>query len=329
MVCLPVVVHIVRGRGDHMGKELFSLLAVFITLFLFGIYILRAGLLQTGIDRVKITLLKMTSSPLKGLIAGMIFTALFQSSSVVTVLLVGLVATGLLHFKHTIGVILGANIGSCFTLELIAFEMTNLAIPLLVIGLLFLIIPKQLWYALGCVSFGIGCIFLAMDGLASLTEPLSSFSITHEFFQWTNSSHFAGITVGAIMTTIVQSSTATIGMAMSFIKSQGLTMESGVAIMLGANIGTCLTAYIASIGAGASARLVAHAHIWLNLLGALLFYPLIAFLAHFSSLLADTTSLQLAHASTIYNIVCSLLVLPFAYAFARFVERIAFFRSLN
>ncbi|MBM7838088.1 phosphate:Na+ symporter [Alkalihalobacillus xiaoxiensis] len=306
-----------------MAKELFSLLAVFIALFLFGIYILRAGLIQTGTSKAQALLLKATSSPLKGLIVGIFITALFQSSSVVTVLLVGLVAAGLIQFRQTIGVILGANIGSCFTLELVAFKMTDLAIPLLVVGLVCLAFSKSLLYKIGCVSFGIGCIFLAMNGFESLAAPLSSFPLTHQFFEWTNHHHLTGITVGAIVTTIIQSSTATIGMAMGFIEGQGLTMESGVAIMLGANIGTCLTAYIASIGAGKSARLVAHAHIWLNLLGALLFYPLIAFLAHFVSLLADTASMQLAHASTIYNIVCSLLVLPFAYLFARFVERIA------
>lgn len=100
-------------------------------------------------------------------------------------------------------------------------------------------------------------------------------------------------------------------------------MESGIAIMLGANIGTCLTAYIASIGAGHTARLVAHAHIWLNLLGAVLFYALIPYLADVSYLLAKTASVQLAHASTLYNIACSLLVLPFTAKFAQFVEHVA------
>ncbi|RQW19973.1 Na/Pi cotransporter family protein [Bacillus sp. C1-1] len=303
-----------------MVKEFLSLLIVFIALFLFGIYILRSGLLQVGTSTVKAILIKTTNSPLKGLIVGILITMLFQSSSVVTVLLVGLVAAGFIQFRHSTGVILGANIGSCFTLELIAFNVTDLAVPLLVIGFLCLLLSHSSFYVIGCVLFGVGCIFLSMNGLEGLAEPLRTLPLTEHFFMWTNDHYVAGISVGAIMTTIIQSSTATIGIAMSFIEGMSLTSESGVAIMLGANIGTCFTAYIASIGAGKTARLVAHAHIWLNLLGAILFYPFIDFLAHFSSLLSDSLSVQLAHASTIYNIICSLLVLPFANRFARFVQ---------
>lgn len=306
-----------------MGKELFTVMAVFITLFLFGMFILRAGLLQIGVEKVQTLLLKATDSAWKGLIAGTLITALFQSSSVVMVLLVGLVAAGVISFRQTIGVILGTNIGSCFTLELVAFQLSDLAVPLLLFGLILLMFKSAASYTAGCVSFGIGCIFLAMTGLESLADPLASFPVTHHFFQWTNDSHLTGIGVGAIVTTIIQSSTATIGMAMGFIQDQGLSIESGIAIMLGANIGTCLTAYIASIGAGHTARLVAHAHIWLNLFGAVLFYPLIPYLADVSYLLAKTASVQLAHASTLYNIACSLLVLPFTAKFAQFVERVA------
>jgi len=304
-------------------KEFLSLLIVFIALFLFGIYILRSGLLQVGTTKIKTILLKTTDSPFKGLIVGILITMLFQSSSVVTVLLVGLVAASLMKFTHSIGVILGANIGSCFTLELIAFNVTDFALPLIAIGFICLLFTRSSLYIIGCVTFGIGCIFLSMNGLETLAEPLRTLPVTEYFFQWTNDHYLAGISVGAIVTTIIQSSTATIGIAMSFIEGLSLTSESGVAIMLGANIGTCFTAYIASIGAGKTARLVAHAHIWLNLLGAVLFYPFIEFLAHFSSLLSESPSVQLAHASTIYNVVCSLLVLPFAGSFARFVQFLA------
>ncbi|SDC30914.1 Na/Pi symporter [Shouchella lonarensis] len=305
-----------------MGQEWFSLIVVFITLFLFGMFILRSGLMQIGARRLQPILLRATDSAWKGLIIGTVITAIFQSSTIVMIMVVGFVATQLLTFRHTIGIILGTNIGSCFTLELIAFRLTDLAVPLIGLGIFFLLFPKKILYCLGSIFFGVGAIFLAMHGLETLATPLAAEPMTHTFFHWTNAHALSGIVVGAVMTMIVQSSTATIAMAMSFIQDSALNMASGIAIMLGANIGTCLTAYIASIGASKAARLVAYAHIWLNLLGAIAFFPLIGFLAHISSLLAESTSMQLAHASVIYNVICSLVVLPFAHIFARFIERI-------
>ncbi|WP_059102667.1 Na/Pi symporter [Shouchella shacheensis] len=304
-----------------MVQELFTLLAVFVALFLFGMFIMRAGLYNLGKERFHDVLVKLTDSAWKGLIVGTVITAVFQSSSAVMVMAVGLVATGYLTFRQTIGVILGTNIGSCLTLEIIAFDLSSYILPLLIGGVILLLFPRQLTYCLGCVSFGIACIFIAMNGLESLAEPVASFPFTHSFFTWTNDHYLGGIALGGLMTAIIQSSTGTIAIAMGFIQDQVLSLNSGVAIMLGANIGTCLTAYMASIGAGKSARMVAHAHIWLNIFGVLLFFPLIDFLAHVSSLLAASSSLQLAHASTIFNIICSLLVLPFVRYFAAFVER--------
>ena len=214
-------------------QQLFTLFAVFIAIFLFGISILRAGLQNLSQDRLKEQLWKMTDTPLKGLIVGTIITAILQSSSAVMVMTVGLVACGLLTFKQSIGIILGTNIGTCFTAELIAFSVTDVIIPLLVIGVVLLNFRKRITYCLGCVSFGLGCIFVAMRGLESLAYPIASIPAAFHFLTLTNESHFIAISVGTIISALIQSSTATTAIAMGFMSESILTLPAGIGIILG------------------------------------------------------------------------------------------------
>ncbi|ARK29321.1 Na/Pi symporter [Halalkalibacter krulwichiae] len=303
-----------------MVKELFSLLAVFIALFLFGMVVMRAGLFQLGQARFQEFLHRLTNSAWKGMIVGAIATAILQSSSAIIIMTVGLVATGLLAFRHSIGIILGANIGTTMTTELLALDLSMFIIPLLLIGLIALLMPSTKAYSLGCLSFGLACIFIAMDGLEKLAYPLASIPSVHSFFDLTNEHQLLGVGIGTILTAIIQSSTATTAIAMGFMTDHVLNLQAGIAIMLGANIGTCITAYLASIGSGRSAKLVAYANIWLNVFGVLLFIPLIGWLSSVAISLTSSPMMQLAHASLIFNVVCSFLMLPVATYFARFVE---------
>lgn len=305
-----------------MFKELFSLLAVFIALFLFGMVIMRAGLFQVGQEKFQRILHKLTDSAWKGLLVGAVASAILQSSSAIIVMTVGLVATGLLAFRHSIGIILGANIGTTLTTELLAFHLSIFIVPLLILGLILLLLPSSKAYSLGCLSFGLACIFIAMDGLETLAYPLASIPSIHSFFELTNEHQLVGIGVGTILTTIIQSSTATTAIAMGFMNDNLLSLPAGIAIMLGANIGTCVTAYLASVGAGKSAKLVAYANIWLNVFGVLLFIPLIGWLGAVASSLTSVPMIQLAHASLIFNVICSFVMLPFVTVFARFIEHI-------
>ncbi|MFV8826726.1 Na/Pi symporter [Alkalihalobacterium sp. APHAB7] len=300
-------------------RELFTLFIVFIALFLFGMTIMRAGLHNLAGDRFKYILEKMTDSPWKGLLLGAGITAILQSSSAVMIMAVGLVAAGILTFKQSIGIILGTNIGTCLTLEMLAFDLSSFIMPLLLIGVFLIFLKNQITYFLGCISFGLGCIFVAMHGLEGLAFPLSSLPFAHSFFTWTNNSELLGIGLGAVFSAIIQSSTATTAIAMGFMNDEIFGLTSGIAIMLGANIGTCFSAFLASIGANHSARLVAFAHIWLNLLGVVLFFPFIGWLSEVASSLTHLPSLQLAHASTIFNIISSLVLLPFVHWYAKFI----------
>ncbi|WP_338012126.1 Na/Pi symporter [Alkalihalophilus marmarensis] len=304
----------------HLFKELFSLFAVFIALFLFGMIIMRAGLLPLGGELFQRNVHRFTDKAWKGLLIGTVATAMLQSSSAVLVMTVGLVAANLLTFRQSIGIILGANIGTTITTEILVLDLSHFIIPLLLTGLVALFIPKKKAFSIGCLTFGLACIFIAMDGLESLAYPLSNLPSVHTLFHFTNDHSFTGILIGAALTGLVQSSTATTAIAMGFMSDHLLTLKSGIAIMLGANIGTCITAFLATIGASKHAKLVAFANIWLNLLGVIIFLPIMDVLVQVVTSMTDDKMQQLAHSSVIFNTICSVVLLPFAQAFARFVE---------
>ncbi|HHY20639.1 MAG TPA: Na/Pi cotransporter family protein [Bacilli bacterium] len=302
-----------------MVQELFSLFAVFIAMFLFGMMIMRTGLENLSKNKLEKWLASLTATPLLALLTGTVVTAILQSSSAVTVMTVGLVAARYISFYQSIGIILGANIGTCITLEIIAFKIEAIIIPLFILSLLLLIIPKRISFCLGIISFGLACIFTAMQGLERLAEPLTSFSLSDSFFNMANESTFIGIIAGMMISLIIQSSTATTAIAMGFVSEGSLSLTASIAIMLGSNIGTCFTAYLAAIGTRKETKLVAYAHIWLNVIGVTLIFPFITNLAQLSAMLAESAALQVAHASLIFNVVTSLLMLPFVKPFSRFI----------
>lgn len=297
-------------------------MAIYLAIFLIGMTVMRSGLFQLSEDRTKGILTKFTNSPWKGLMIGIVITGVLQSSSAVMVITVGLVAAGYLSFYQSIGIMLGSNIGSTFITELITIDISHFILPMLVIGFLFLFSKKKLPFSFGSALFGLGCLFIAMDGFESLAMPLAAFPEVQEWLTRTNSHHLFGVGIGTVLTGIIQSSSATTGISMSFLNHDLLTLPAAIAIMLGANIGTCVTAFLASIGSIREAKLTAYAHIWLNVLGVALFYPFIPFLSGFVELLSSSADVQLAHSSLLFNILCSLLALPFVRPFARFVERV-------
>lgn len=293
---------------------------LFLGTFLGGMALLRRGLFQLSASRMKNWLAAMTDTPLKGLIAGMAVTALLHSSSAVMVITIGLIAAGLLKFSQSIGIILGSNIGTTFTLEIITFNIDIFIVPFALGGAIMILMKNRTWKNLGAISFGIAAVFAAMRGFSFLADPVTSIPLVENALQNLNKSHIVSILTGTIVTGLIQSSTAMTGILMGFLTEGTLKMDSAIAAMLGANIGTCITALLASIGAGREGKLTAYAHVWLNLAGALAFYPFIDDIARLVPLSAERPEVQLAHVSVIYNIFASLLVLPFAEKFGRLVE---------
>lgn len=303
--------------------EILILFAVFIAIFLYGMTVMRIGLYNLSHKKLQQILISMTDTPLKGMIIGTIITAILQSSSAVMVITIGFIAAGILTFKQSIGIILGTNIGTTLTTEFITIDLLFYAIiPLLIIGVILLLTKNIISFSTGAILLGLGCLFVAMNGFENLAKPLSTIPVIHSSISLSNQNNLVGIALGTLLTAVIQSSTATTGIIMGFMSENLVTLSSGIAIIFGANIGTCVTAFIASIGANMEAKLAAYAHIWLNIFGVILFYPFIKFLGDAASMLTNMPDVQLAHVSVIFNVLTSMIALPLAGLLAQFIMRL-------
>lgn len=290
-----------------------------ILIFIFGMTIIRFGLFNLSANKLKTWLIKLTSTPLKGMLTGTFITALLQSSSAVMVITIGLISARIMTFPQSIGIILGTNIGTTFKTELITFNIDAVLVPFAIIGAILILFPNKKARSIGMLLFGIASVFTAMKGFERLAEPLTSMNVIHQFILSINDNILMSLLTGTVITAIIQSSTAMTGITMGFLTAGLLQLDAGIAIVLGANIGTCITAIIASIGGGKESKLAAYAHVWLNVFGVLLFIPLIPLLTENAPLLAARKDVQLAHISVIFNVVSSLLVLPFATKFGEMI----------
>lgn len=297
----------------------FLLFILFLACFLIGMMWLRTGLLKLSGSKLEEWLKRTTYSPFSGMFIGILMTVILQSSSAVMVIAVGLVSARILTFPQTIGIILGTNIGTTLTLEFFTVDLTTIIVPCIVLGICFLLLPFQKIQNSGSILLGIGMIFTAIHSFEWLSHPLSTFDSMQKLLSMMGNHIFFAFVIGMIFTAIIQSSTVMTGIAMSFLSAGVFPLETGIAIMLGANIGTCSTAFIAGIGSGQDARLTAFAHIWLNVIGCLAFLPFIGLLANMSEWLSARPDVQLAHSSVMFNVICSFMVLPFSHQFARFI----------
>ncbi|HBZ09062.1 MAG TPA: Na/Pi cotransporter family protein [Bacillus bacterium] len=290
--------------------------------FLLGMTWMRIGLFNLSGSAMERWLRNVTNTPIKSMIAGIFMTVILQSSSAVTVITVGLVSARILTFPQTIGIVLGTNIGTTVTLEILSFDLSFVIIPLLSAGTLCLFFRNVKVRSTGFIFMGIGIIFASMNGFGWLSSPLTSIDYVHNLINHMEGSMFSAFIIGTLLTAVIQSGTVVTGIAMSFIGSGIFSLETGILIMMGSNIGTCSTALLAGIGAGNEARLTAYAHLWLNIFGVLVFLPFISNLADWSIALTANPETQLAHASVIFNIICSLAVLPFATQFGQFIVKL-------
>jgi phosphate:Na+ symporter len=302
--------------------NILSFFSVYVAIFLFGMTILRTGLYHLSRDRMKEWLIKVTHSPWQGLLAGTVMTMILQSSSAVMVITIGLVASGYLTFHQSIGIILGTNIGTTFTTELITFRLDDYIVPMLIGGAVLLLIHRRISFCLGSMLFGLGCIFVAMNGFEQLAMPLSNLKAVQHIIEQANTNQMLGLGLGTAMTAVIQSSTATTGIIMSFLNENLLTLKTGIVILFGANIGTCITALLASIGANKEAKLTAFAHVWLNILGVAFFFPFIQMFEHVVSQVTPLPDVQLAHVSLLFNVLCSILALPMTGILAAFIIKL-------
>ena len=298
--------------------QIFGGLAV----FLLGMQMMSANLQQVAGNRMKSILRTLTSNRLMGIIAGAFVTALIQSSSATTVITVSFVNTALMTLQQAVGVILGANIGTTITGQLIAFKVTKFAFPMITVGFAIASFSKnykrQMW---GKVLMGLGLLFLGMTTMSSVLKPLQGSAPVREFFTQFSTSPLLAIFAGTLVTVFVQSSSATVGLTMTLAGSGLIGLQGAFFLVLGDNIGTTITAQLAALGGNRAAKQAAMAHTLINVIGAIYFAILIMDSNGFFMNLVRRTShdpvRQVANAHTIFNIVNCLLFIPFVPAIAR------------
>ena len=306
-----------------------------LALFLFGIDQMSDGLKAVAGNRMAALLGGMTRNRFIGAITGAFVTAILNSSSVTTVLVVGFTTAGIMTLQQSIGVIMGANIGSTMTAQIVAFNVTQYAMLPIAIGFSMIFFSKtESTKHSGSMLFGLGLLFGGMGIMSQAMYPLRSFEPFLELMaQMANP--LLGILVGAAFTALVQSSAATTGIAIVMAAEGLMSLPAGIALALGANIGTCATAVLAAIGKPVAARRAAGAHVLFNVLGVLVWLPLIGMLAQFATAvspahaelvgaarMAEEVPRQIANAHTIFNLANTILFIGFTGLLAKLVERL-------
>ncbi len=283
-----------------------------IGLFIFGMNTMGTGLNKVAGSRMKTLLGTFTNNRILGVITGALVTAIIQSSSATTVLVVGFVNAGIMSLRQAVGVILGANIGTTITAQIIAFKLEDYAMPAIGIGVfcvLFLKSRKQ--KDLGSIILGFGLLFLGMTVMKDAMAPLESSEAFVNFTQQFSTNPILGVFIGFALTGIVQSSSATIGILQNLVSLHLVSLQSALPILFGDNIGTCVTAMLSGIGASVNARRAAFIHLLFNLLGTVIFLLLMPLILPVVEMTSADPVRQVANAHTMFNIANTLIQLPF------------------
>jgi len=306
-----------------------------LAIFLYGMEKMTEGLKVVAGSRMKSLLARMTTNRFKGALTGAFITATIQSSSVTTVLVVGFISAGLMSLSQSIGIIMGASVGTTVTAQIVAFKVTHYALVLVAGGFGLTLIGKaektKHW---GGMLMGLGLIFFGMELMKGATEPLRSYQPFIDLMREMDDPLLA-VLCSALFTGIVQSSSATTGVIIVLASQGFLSLEAGIPLVFGANIGTCVTALLASIGKPREAVRAAVVHVLFNTAGVLLWFWFIPDLADFirsvsphatglsgmARLKADTPR-QVANAHTVFNVANTLIFIGFTSSIARLVEKI-------
>lgn len=282
-------------------------------IFLFGIKYMSEGLQKTAGDRMRSLLAKYTSNPILGVLVGIVVTGLIQSSSGTTVLTIGLINAGLLTLRQAIGIIFGANIGTTVTAFIIGIKIEDYALPIIAVGAFFLFFfSKKRFQYIGQVIFGFGTLFLGLSTMSSGVKPLQDLQVFTDFIVQMEGIPILGVLVGTVFTVIVQSSSATIGILQSIADEGMISLYGALPVLFGDNIGTTITAVLASIGASVAARRASLVHVIFNVAGTILFM-LILPLVHDAVLWLGqdvNIRMQIAYAHAMFNITNTLIFLP-------------------
>ena len=295
-----------------------------LALFLYGMNSMSDALQKAAGDKMKKVLGFLTKNPIMGALAGMLVTAVLQSSSTTTVMVIGFVSAGLMSLPQAISVIFGANIGTTMTAQLMAFKISNYIYPIIFIGFMLCFLgKKEKIKNIGMVIFSFGLLFEGIEIMGSVMKPLANSEVFINLMGKVSDIPILGVGLGMIMTLVVQSSSATIAVLQNFASQAGpdgihsvIGLTGAIPILLGDNIGTTITALLASIGQSKNAKRTAIAHSIFNISGSVVFLFLIPWFSKFVQYISPKgeeikiISRQIANAHTTFNIVCTLVWLP-------------------
>ena len=301
-----------------------------LALFLYGMQMMSNGLEAAAGDRMKEILEKLTSNRILGVLVGAGITAVIQSSSATTVMVVGFVNAGMMNLRQAVWIIMGANIGTTITGQLIALDIGAIAPLIAFIGVAMVVfLKKPMVHHVGTIFAGLGVLFIGMEMMSTAMLPLREEPAFIELMT-SFSNPLLGILAGALFTAIIQSSSASVGILQALARSGLIGLDGAVYVLFGQNIGTCITAVLASIGTGREAKQTTVIHLSFNLIGTAIFTTVCVLTAHTAFSLTDLVAswtpgspdAQIANMHTMFNVVTTLILLPFGTYLAAFAQKV-------
>ena len=296
-----------------------------LALFLYGMHMMSDGLEAVAGERMKQILEKLTSSTFKGVLVGTLITAIIQSSSATTVMLVGFVNSGLMALENTVGVIMGANIGTTMTGILMSIGISDVAPLIAIAGVCLIMFSKdEKKNNLGIVIAGLGILFLGMN---MMSDAMRGMRDNQMFINLMTSlrNPILGVLVGTVFTALIQSSSASIGILQALAMAGLVTLDNGIYVMFGFAIGTCVTAVLASIGANANAKRVTIIHLAFNVIGTVVFVILCQFIPYvqfFQNMFPTSPEAQIANAFLVFKVVTTIMLVPFTKQLVAFSKKV-------
>lgn len=301
-------------------KMIFGLLGG-LGLFVYGMKLMGDGLQKAAGERLKRILEVLTTNRILGILVGAGVTSIIQSSSATTVMTIGFVNAGLMNLIQAAGVIMGANIGTTMTAQLIAFKLSDVAPLILAIGAAMVLFSnKKKTKDIGEIILGFGILFVGMNMMEKSMSPLREMESFKNLILTIGKHPLMGVLVGLLMTATVQSSSATIGILMALAANNGIPLNVALPILFGDNIGTCVTALLASIGTNRNARRAAAIHLTFNIIGTIIFMSALSPIIKIVPLLGGDIQRQIANSHTIFNIANTIIQAPFIPLIVKFVN---------
>jgi phosphate:Na+ symporter len=292
-------------------------------LFFYALRTLSTSLERSAGAKIRQVLAKLTGNPLKGCCVGALTATILQSSSLTMVVLIGLINAGILTLKQGIGVMLGSEIGTTVTAQLIAFKVGVYFLPLIAVGVLLSFLAKNRTHRnLGQMVISFGLIYMGMDIMSSSIQPLQSEPGLSDFLFAFGQFPLYGLIAGIVVTALFQSSAALVGLVISLGMNDLITLNAAIAMILGANIGTCVGELFAVIGSSLSSKRLALAQLGINVFGIALFFPFIGYFSGFLETLSPDLPRQIANAHTIFNVTITVVMLPLTGALVTVLTRL-------